>query len=401
MPQKEHNGSEGRIEIRDLLLPVYAPVILSALSWGISIPIIPLFARELGAGLSLTGLIITADGLGNLAFDLPSGIFLTKTGELKAVRLALGITAVSALCIWLFPYLLILGVLLFLQGGVRSLVFLSYQSLIKKNMPIHRRGRALSLIGGSLRIGMFIGPILGGIIGKTVSLHAVFLVQAVLVSSGFFLILLYQPKKLHVSKRTQAVPLQFWSILREHKKSFLTVGLPIVALQILRSGRRIIFPLWGEAIHLDVAQIGIIMGLSSAIDMLLFYPIGILMDRRGRKWAVMPCIILVSTGILLIPLTHSFSALLLVGLLVGLGNGFGSGIVMTLSTDLAPEKATGSFLGVFRLVADIGNAAGPSLTGWVAATAGLALAPAFLAVPGFAAALFLFFLFEETLTHRS
>ncbi len=400
MEEKEKKKSSGRIEIRDLLLPVYTPVILLALSWGISIPVIPLFARELGAGLSLTGLIITADGLGNLAFDLPSGIFLSKTGELKAVRFAMGITAVSALCIRLFPHLAVLGLLLFIQGGVRSLIFISFQSLLKKNVPLHRRGRALSLIGGSLRTGMFLGPVMGGIIGKAVSLQAVFLLQAALVGCGFFLIMIIKPKKLQESKRTQALPLQFWSILREHKRSFLTAGLPIVALQILRSGRRIIFPLWGEAISLDVAQIGLIMGISSAIDMLLFYPIGILMDRRGRKWAVIPCIILISTGILLIPAAHSFTALLLVGLLVGLGNGFGSGIVMTLSTDLAPEKATGSFLGVFRLVADIGNAAGPSITGWVASTAGLALAPLILALPGFAAALFLFFLFEETLTHR-
>ena len=55
------------------------------------------------------------------------------------------------------------------------------------------------------------------------------------------------------------------------------------------------------------------------------------------------------------------------GALAGIANGLSSGLVMTLGTDLAPADATrtGSFLGVWRLLSDLGVFIGPLLTGAV------------------------------------
>ncbi|MEK8227717.1 hypothetical protein NKG05_18850 [Oerskovia sp. M15] len=34
-----------------------------------------------------------------------------------------------------------------------------------------------------------------------------------------------------------------------------------------------------------------IFGLSGAVDMLLFYPAGKIMDRMGRLWVAVPCMV--------------------------------------------------------------------------------------------------------------
>ena len=57
---------------------------------------------------------------------------------------------------------------------------------------------------------------------------------------------------------------------------------------------------------------------------------------------------------------------------MGLGNGMSSGLVMVLGADASPNVGRASFLGVFRLLADLGLGAGPLLLGGVAAVAGLA-----------------------------
>ena len=170
-------------------------------------------------------------------------------------------------------------------------------------------------------------------------------------------------------------------ILRTHRGIFTRAGLAFVALQFIRSGRQLLIPLWGESIGLDAASIGLVFGLSSALDAAMFYPAGWLMDFRGRKWSAVPSLALLSLSLALLPLTESFWPFLAVVLLSGLGNGLGTGIVMTVGADFSPRTHRGEFLGVWRLVGDAGHAAGPFVIG--AVESGFALGGAL----GFAAAI--------------
>jgi len=110
-----------------------------------------------------------------------------------------------------------------------------------------------------------------------------------------------------------------------------------------------------------------------------------------------PSLALLSLGLALLPLTDSFGGLLAVGLLVGLGNGLSAGFVMTLGADLAPEEGRSQFLGVWRLIGDVGSAAGPLLVGAVAQVATLGVAALAAAGLGALGALALAGLVGETL----
>ena len=125
-------------------------------------------------------------------------------------------------------------------------------------------------------------------------------------------------------------------------------------------------PLWGAWIGLDLAEIGLVIGLASAVDMTLFYPVGTVMDRWGRKWTIVPCMLTLSLSLAAIPLTGSFVSFLLVGLLGGIGNGLGSGAVMTMGADLVPPGRSGEFLGIWRLITDSGAVLAPALVGVLA-----------------------------------
>ena len=87
-----------------------------------------------------------------------------------------------------------------------------------------------------------------------------------------------------------------------------------------------------------------------------------------------PSLGLLSLGMILTPLTDAAWSLTLVGVLAGFGNGMGSGIVMTLGADFSPVVGRGEFLGVWRLMADLGGSAGPLLFGLIASSATLGVA---------------------------
>jgi len=170
-------------------------------------------------------------------------------------------------------------------------------------------------------------------------------------------------------------------MLRLHFRRVAMPGLGALLLQMLRTGPQIIIPLYGSAvIGLDVEQIGWILGISSALDMTLFYPAGIIMDRFGRKAAIVPSTAIMAAGVALIPLTANFAGLTVAGLLIGLGNGLGSGTMLTLGADLAPSDARSEFLGLWSLIGDAGITGAPLVIGAVADV--LALQPAAWVIGG-------------------
>ena len=71
------------------------------------------------------------------------------------------------------------------------------------------------------------------------------------------------------------------------------------------------------------------------------------------------------------PFTTGLVSFSLAAVLMGLGNGMSSGLIMVLGADASPKEGRAPFLGVFRLLADVGLEGGPLLLGGVAAAAGL------------------------------
>jgi hypothetical protein len=100
----------------------------------------------------------------------------------------------------------------------------------------------------------------------------------------------------------------------------------------------------------------------------------------------------------LVPLTDDFAGLLLVGVFLGVANGIGSGVNMTLGSDLSPVVGRSQFLGVWRLVSDIGTAGGPLLVAAVTSLASLAAAPVAVALVGLLGTGVMWWAVPETLT---
>ena len=227
------------------------------------------------------------------------------------------------------------------------------------DVQVGHRGRSIAILGGLGRIGTFVGPALGGFVGAVLGLRIPFLFFAGLGVLCLISVLAWVKDDGGSAARGRtAYPLA--SVFRAHYRSLITAGSGQLCAQLIRAARHAVIPLYGaETLGLELDEVGLIVSLSSAIDMLMFYPAGQIMDRWGRKHAYVPSFIIQSAGMALIPLAGGFSGLLGVSLLIGLGNGLGSGTMMTLGADLAPAEARGEFLGLWCFIGDIGNAGGP------------------------------------------
>ena len=367
------------------------------------IPVLPLFALDLGASPAEAGAIVALRGIGMLAFDIPAGTLVRRLGERGAMLAGTAALAAVAVGAGLARSPMLLAPLVFVMGCTWSIWMLARLSYASEAAPLEWRGRVLSLLGGSNRMGTFVGPFVGGLVAEFAGLSSAFAVQAGLAAVAAAVMFLVVPGD---DGREPAAGdgaegrHQIAALLRDYRTTFLTVGAAAIAIAALRSSRQAVIPLWGSAIGLSAAEIGVLFGLSAALDMTMFYPAGVVMDRFGRKWTAVPCLLIFSAGMFLVPFTGGFASLLAASLVTGLGNGMGAGINMTLGADFAPPDRRAEFLGVWRFITDIGTAGGPLLLSVVTAISTLGAAIAATGGIGLAGAAVMAWLVVEPLRRR-
>ena len=384
------------VGIRALLLSVYLPTLFFAIGQGAVIPVIALRAvDDLATTVAFAAFVVGLRGIGTMVFDVPAGLLIGRIGErysLAAASIVLvGVAAVVAFTTSPWAY----AAAIFVMGCALSVWMLARLSYISEKVAVDRRGRALSLMGGTQRLGNGIGPVIGGFLGVALGLEYVFWFFAALSMAGSAVMMFSLGPSEASGSSEESLYGRLATVVVDHRHIFATAGFASICLQVMRAGRQAIIPLWGSAIGMDAAEIGLVFTLSSIFDVGLFYPVGVVMDRYGRKWTGIPSMVVLAVSIVLIPLTDSSSSLIAFGVLSGLGNGLGSGINMTLGADFAPAGNRGEFLGVWRLVGDIGTAAGPLVVSAITGAATLGIASVATGGIGLAgAAVFLFFVPE-------
>jgi len=378
--------------LRTVVLGAFVPSLIFEIGIGAMLPIIAPTAVGLGADLALAGVLAALLPVGQILADLPAGALAARIGDRYAMILA-GFVAVLAFAGAAFaPGLATLAVAVLATGAASAVFNLARHSYLTEITPPLRRARVLSTLAGVHRIGQFLGPFVGALVihGGDVS-NAYLLGAATAAAATLTLVLVRdrapgeQPGERpaagslraraaarRAERREGALGPRMGQVLREHRRVFTTLGTAVLLVGAVRGARQTVLPLWGEHLGLDPATTSLIFGLAGAVDMLLFYPAGKVMDRLGRLWIGVPSMIVMGAAMFALPFTESVASMSVVAAFMGLGNGMSSGILMTLGADVAPPEGRAHFLGMWRVLQDSGGALGPLIASAGAALGSLA-----------------------------
>lgn len=377
-------------------LPVYLPTLLFSAGESAFVPIVPVIANNLGADLATAGFIASMLTIGILIGDLPSGWLVARIGERMAMiwssLLALigGVLALLASESWM----LALGILII---GLATATFqLARHAFLTSYIPLEIRARALSMLGGMFRGGSIIGPLAAAwVIATTGNAMAAFwLMVGFTAATCAVLIFLPDPEQTFGQVRrvkdqsgNTVTPGELEAEQESHGLfrtitlnigALLRVGIAAAILQILRSGRSVLLPLWAVSIGMRDSDTALIIGIAAALDFALFYTSGQAMDKFGRLAAAVPTMVLMSASLMVLAFTHDFADastwFIALAMTLAIGNGLSSGIILTLGSDLADKKNPAPFLGAWRLTTDSGAAAGPIFISTVIALASISVA---------------------------
>ncbi len=376
---------------------VYLPTVLFSLGEGAVIPLIPVIAASMGADVAFAALVASALVVGQLCGNLPAGWAVGRIGERFTMVIAGVIAILAAVGMVFAPSLGVLAASVFLLGLCAAAFGLARHAFMTTRVPLAFRARSLSLLGGSFRLGIFIGPFVSAGLLQLFGTEAaaIWFFLACLVIMVVLVLFGPDPEKTVAPLRTtirfaedsgEAVTGSIPTVERAgifqtmwRQRGVLgRLGLAAASLSAVRSARQVVLPLWGLSLGLDASTIALVVGVSGAIDFALFYASGQVMDRFGRLWAAMPAMVLMGAGFLALSVTHDLdSAVLWFGMfaaVLGVGNGLSSGILLTLGADVAPKHDPAAFLGSWRTLTDAGGAVAPLLVSGITAVASLSFA---------------------------
>lgn len=391
---------------------VYAPTVLFALGEGAVLPLIPVIASRLGADVPTAALVASALVVGQLCGNLPAGWAVARFGERVTMAVA-GVIALGGVAVLALAPSLGLVALAVLVVGICAAAFgLARHSFMTTRVPQAFRARALSLLGGSFRFGMFVGPFaaaaLLALFGTDAS--AIWFFAVCLVATVILVVFGPDPEA-RFTPRPDPARASAWQpdvaddsgepvsgsipvveragvfrTMWRHRSVLGRLGLAAASLSAVRSARQVVLPLWGVWIGLDAQTIALVVGVSGAIDFALFYASGQVMDRFGRLWAALPAMVLMSAGFLALAFTSGSDQqsmwFAMFAAVLGVGNGLSSGILLTLGADAAPKDDPAPFLGSWRTLTDAGGAAAPLAVSAIASMSSLAIATGAMGLVG-------------------
>jgi MFS family permease len=246
------------------------------------LPLVPLFARRLGASTVEVGIINAAFMLAAAALSLPLGLMSDRLGRKRLILAGMGISALTSL------FLLVAGApwhvgLIYLLAGIGLACFSpAMMSHVGDCVPPQFLGRAYGWYTSALYLGMALGPGIGGAVAS-LGFGPAFGVSAVITGAGALLGAARIPPSPPPSRAASDATLSadFREIVRSHVvlACWIATFFSTFALGSLFA----FFPLFARDRGISVAHTGLIFTVQAAANALFRLPVGHLQDRSGNR----------------------------------------------------------------------------------------------------------------------
>jgi len=331
---------------------------------GIVVPLLPVYARTLGASGFLIGLIFGAFSLSRSFFLPVFGRLSDKRGRKPFIVPGMLAYTLVSVAFVIFEDLTAMIIIRFIQGIASAMLLPVIQAYVGDITPKGKEGTTMGLFNMSLFLGLSIGPVLGGIIRDWISLQAAFLSMGTLSFIGFLLTQFFlPPRQQEKIIRHQRTPARWRKIIRDPE---------IIGLFAFRFAyTACIGIIWGfipvladAELSLSSSAIGFLVMTGICVSGIIHVPMGYLADRIDRRLMVSLGGIIVCGAVLSFFWAASFGNMLLASFLFGIGGGIAMPALMAIAVLTGDRSAAmGSVMSILTVAHSLGMLAGAMLAG--------------------------------------
>ena len=299
------------------LITLLLSVFIALLGIGIIVPVMPVFARELGAGGFALGMIIAAFSVTRGLLQPVVGNLSDKWGRKGFLMAGLLIYGMVGL---LIPMAKDVNHLILIRGfhGVGSAMIvpigMAYMSLLA---PAGQESRYMSYLNVAIFCGIGCGPIIGGSLSDLWGLPSVFYTMAGLSLIALLLVVIYMPRQLAGVEGEKG---DFVKSLIRMVRSRKTAGILLAryATMIIMVPSMAFIPLlMSEWPGVTGLQIGFVIACRTLVNAVLQVPFGKLADKYSKRRIFIVSCLMISVIVYCIPFCQTVAVMAVVYLLLG------------------------------------------------------------------------------------
>lgn len=321
-------------------------------------PLLPDIGRELGLTALGLGAIGSAFALGRLAADFPAGHLTDRARPGIMMATAAAIVAGGSLLFGLAPIALLVFVAAF-GMGVGSTWTLTGSMAFFARAPRVRRGMSMSFFAAALLVGQAVGPAVGGLLGARWDWRVAMVAGAV-VAAAVIPLFMRNPGTAPRSEPADAGP---EAALPPRRTLAVIYLLPAVQFSIGAALIQTLVPIVADdELGLGSATVGLALGLGGVARVVGAVVSGRVSDTLGRRWALIPGLVLQTAGLGVFALIDGAPAWWAAILALTLGS-VAVNVGTTMLADLTEQGGLGRQLGAFRFTGDLAFLVTPIVSG--------------------------------------
>lgn len=350
-------------------------------------PLLPLFARELGAGPSLIGLVMGASTLTGIVLKLPAGAWSDVLGRRPLLVLGAIVFATVPFTYLGVSTLAALVTLRFVHGSATAIFGPVASASLSDIAPPAQRGRWLSAYSTAQGTGQALGPVLAGYLIAAGRFDLAFLTAGVIGLAAPAIVAAWrQPAAARPGHaRWRELVAGIGEVVR-NRLVLVTSGAQ-AAQFFLNGALNAFLPLYGrDVVGLTTPQLGWLFGMQTVTTLAIRPAIGVWSDRAGRRWVIVAGVTACSAAVLAMSMAADLWALVPAVIAYAAGVATTTAATSAFITDVTRRARYGAAHGVFGTIYDVGDALGPIVAGVLVATVGYARMFQVLALVGFAMA---------------
>jgi DHA1 family multidrug resistance protein-like MFS transporter len=331
---------------------------------GIVVPLLPVYAHDLGASGLYIGLIFGAFSLSRTFFLPYFGRQSDKRGRKPFIVTGLFSYAVISVAFILSTGVESLIVIRFVQGITSAMIMPVVQAYVGDITPEGKEGWVMGLFNMSLFIGLSAGPLIGGVIKDRFSLEGAFICMGILSIIGFALSLVLLPPRIEERVVRKGRPPVGWSTLLTDRT---ITGLFFFRLAYTAC----IGIIWGFLpvfadieFSLSASAIGILVMLGVFVSGVVQVPMGWLADQINRKAMVVSGGLVVTGAVYAFTHANGFQDMFWASVVFGVGGGIAMPALMAAAVLRGSRiDAMGSVMALLTVGHSLGMLLGSVLAG--------------------------------------
>jgi len=364
-----------RIVIKRDLLATFVMVFLADIAIGTFRPTFSLFARDLGASLTMIGVLSGTEGLTRILSSVPIGMISDTKGRKGVLSAGLLIFAMSYFLYTLVPSPYLLFPIRVMTGlSVASTFFIGI-AYVSDVVAKPDQGLTIGLYTSCMGLGFAIGSSIGGHVAENYGFAACYRVAALFTLLGF-VVLRWGVSDKPVRQRKEGgetdVSLSAKLGLLVKEPGILAASLGNLLISVVLEGTIFsFFPLYAASLSVSEAAIGSMFSVRALMSTSARLPTGALTTKFPSRRLMIVALVLAMMIVFSISFIKVPAVLGVVLACEGIAFGMFLAAGHTFVAEHSTESNRGTATGIYNMAGSVGTALGPFVLGPIADLWGL------------------------------